>query len=50
MLGLLFFIIVLIMLVAGCSTGIVSEEPIGYHNNEYNHKNGLAPPVRDIKE
>lgn len=49
-LGLLFFIIVLLMLLIGCSTGEVSDEPRGYHHTEYNHRYGLAPPVRDIKE
>lgn len=48
--GLIFFIILLLMMLIGCSTGQVSNEPVGYHHTEYKHNYGLAPPVRDIKE
>lgn len=42
--------IALLLIVVGCSaTGIVSNEPSGYHRNEYNHRYSNAPPVRDVK-
>ena len=41
--------LLLLLVLNGCTSGIVSEYPKGYHRNEYRHDYSNAPPVRDVK-